>query len=660
MSAIEMMDPKMDAGMLCNRGQQPCTFQSGIESGQLKLQGLLVNETIGIMDHCLCCLVSWLEGHSLAQTLFTCLYMHRPHEIQDKHLKAFCITLYKVLELIKDFVNRANVCEEEDFQPMSYGYKLHPEIPEQKVMILLKESEEDLLKIVRTSTEAESTWALHARMKFIRLLYQSLLSLSKFGQSQTNSGNLTDTQRILGSCLEVVPILVRTSSFAPVVKDGEDPIGFSPLVNQRLLPPTFPRYTRIPNAETAFGYLEGLLKRLRSACRVTACTGFHNALDFFLEFSHKAGPCLLSRCVLQTLYIPTSLPESLKEAARQFIAPPSLMPRSPILSNHEAKECIESFFNYCARPFANLLQLCGHNRARQRDKLARLIKEFSSIHDEAERVDAFLHPLTIHHDVGKTHLACLATWILYHCFRVIAMYLLSGLELELYSVHEYHYIFWYLYEFLYGWLVSALSRADNYLSEQLSAEALRAAKGSRKKPRKKKTRSYGREIIMYQAMQNMCGGYYKALLGLQVEGRLPTPKSPFDSERVRYEHRMAPLALLGTPPPVHYAEFREMRSQQLAAAAARRSFNAAASGNAACEVADQASELYASAVKHFHQARSLLETITTPDNEVTDILKVAKTNFIVVKLLADGHKRDKNPPEFDFSMHRHLPIIKLI
>lgn len=60
--------------------------------------------------------------------------------------------------------------------------------------------------------------------------------------------------------------------------------------------------------------------------------------------------------------------------------------------------------------------------------------------------------------------------------------------------------------------MSALSRADNYLSEQLSAEALRAAKGSRKKPRKKKTRSYGREIIMYQAMQNMCGGYYKVII----------------------------------------------------------------------------------------------------------------------------------------------------
>jgi len=48
----------------------------------------------------------------------------------------------------------------------------------------------------------------------------------------------------------------------------------------------------------------------------------------------------------------------------------------------------------------------------------------------------------------------------------MVMYLLSGFELELYSVHEYHYIFWYLYEFLYGWLVSAITRADIFLMEQ--------------------------------------------------------------------------------------------------------------------------------------------------------------------------------------------------
>lgn len=47
--------------------------------------------------------------------------------------------------------------------------------------------------------------------------------------------------------------------------------------------------------------------------------------------------------------------------------------------------------------------------------------------------------------------------------------------------------------------------------------------------------------------------------------------------------------------------------------------------------------------------------------QVTDLLKVAKTNFVVLKLLAGGHKRESTtPPEFDFSVHRHFPIIKLV
>ena len=43
---------------------------------------------------------------------------------------------------------------------------------------------------------------------------------------------------------------------------------------------------------------------------------------------------------------------------------------------------------------------------------------------------------------GAAPRACFGTWVLYHVLRVMIAYLLSGLELELYSVHEYHYIFW--------------------------------------------------------------------------------------------------------------------------------------------------------------------------------------------------------------------------
>lgn len=44
---------------------------------------------------------------------------------------------------------------------------------------------------------------------------------------------------------------------------------------------------------------------------------------------------------------------------------------------------------------------------------------------------------------------------------------------------------------------------------------------------------------------------------------------------------------------------------------------------------------------------------------MTEILKIAKINFVVMNLLANGHKKDsKLSPEFDFSSHRCFPIIK--
>lgn len=93
------------------------------------------------------------------------------------------------------------------------------------------------------------------------------------------------------------------------------------------------------------------------------------------------------------------------------------------------------------------------------------------------------------------------------------MYLLSGFELELYSVHEYHYIFWYLYEFLYGWLVSAITRADTFLMEQDVHNDTHKGRGGKKSSKNKKKKStprpYNLEILMYQALQNICGGYYK-------------------------------------------------------------------------------------------------------------------------------------------------------
>lgn len=86
------------------------------------------------------------------------------------------------------------------------------------------------------------------------------------------------------------------------------------------------------------------------------------------------------------------------------------------------------------------IQICGYNRARQRDKLARLLDDFGNLQEEAEKVDTYLFELQL--GEGNDRRPYFSTWILYHCLRAMSMYLLSGLELELYSVHEYMYIYW--------------------------------------------------------------------------------------------------------------------------------------------------------------------------------------------------------------------------
>ena len=59
MSAIEMMDPKMDAGMMCNQtGRQVMGMEQSIQHRGLKIKDLSPDEIIGIIDNTLACIVS--------------------------------------------------------------------------------------------------------------------------------------------------------------------------------------------------------------------------------------------------------------------------------------------------------------------------------------------------------------------------------------------------------------------------------------------------------------------------------------------------------------------------------------------------------------------------------------------------------------------------
>ena len=108
----------------------------------------------------------------------------------------------------------------------------------------------------------------------------------------------------------------------------------------------------------------------------------------------RPPPCVLSRSLLQLLYIPLCnrvlgqlpLVEVLQDAARTFIAPPvltgglGLVPGT--LQHSQVQECLDQMFQQCVRPMGSLIQIAGHNLARQRDKLAHVLQDLAALQEE--------------------------------------------------------------------------------------------------------------------------------------------------------------------------------------------------------------------------------------------------------------------------------------
>ena len=110
-----------------------------------------------------------------------------------------------------------------------------------------------------------------------------------------------------------------------------------------------------------------------------------------------------------------------------------------------------------------------------------------------------------------------STWLLYHVLRLMIRYILSGFELELFSVHEFPYLYWYLYELLYPWLTTCLHKADSHLQEyEQYLENQSKSNPGGKKPKKnnknkikKLPRPYVKELTNCQAFATLCSGYFK-------------------------------------------------------------------------------------------------------------------------------------------------------
>eukprot|EP00897_Mesotaenium_endlicherianum_P002306 jgi/Mesen1/2102/ME000151S01364 len=105
---VKIMDPQMDAGM---KPDKYLSVEEALEGGLAPLD-LSTRELIDVMDQLLACEATWHRGVSLAQTVYTCLYVLRvDRTAPNPLLHGYCRAVRATCNAIRALVCRADVYE---------------------------------------------------------------------------------------------------------------------------------------------------------------------------------------------------------------------------------------------------------------------------------------------------------------------------------------------------------------------------------------------------------------------------------------------------------------------------------------------------------------------------------------------------------------------
>ncbi|CAG8529627.1 24206_t:CDS:10 [Dentiscutata erythropus] len=537
MSSIEIMDPKMDSGMILDSDLNKKPFEI---KAQLKPE-----QVLWIMDRLFICEMTWHTGHSLSQTLFTCMYLHYVPELKPELfsnitdtsndiadlnaetpiefvilvLKAYVMGTVKCCQLVLDEMAKGNVYEEEDFATNKYGISIYEDFPESQAIKLLDDAE---------------TWMEQYGGPWIRLHAQNQISIA---------------MKLLNGSQDEINVN-NTLDLGVEVEGGNIP-SFDPLINRKLISQTPPRPIRLLSAQERF-------------------LTYHAA--------QQPTPCAFSRSLLQsTVYTENrilgkiSVYQLVKDSVTELTNPPyvyfTAKNEMDILTNgariDEAKykisKLIHTFVDSTMKPLTDYYRILCHNRSRQRRNMCKVLADWDLLQEESEHLDIELQSIIkeepLKTDEGQSYSFHLSSWVYHHKLILMEEILFLGFELELYGNHEFVMIYWYL-DYLLGVHCQHLERIHMHATDD-------------RKFKKQKSLQYAPSslstvplIISYQtfvvARQDICRGIRRIITALQKTGHFKPPQLEFDNESTRFWHRFKVYRTLGSPTMLTFQELKEM------------------------------------------------------------------------------------------------------
>ncbi|KAI3982102.1 hypothetical protein MKX01_019008 [Papaver californicum] len=478
MSALEIMDPKMDSGIK-NSGYN--SVDEAIENGVAPIpfsfnRTVDVQCTLDVMDHLLACEATWHKGHSLAQTVFSCIYVLRLERTSSHSLlHSYCRVIRATCNAVISVVSDARTHEEEDLFTMAYGLTLKGE-GDDKCLSMLNAVEETISRQLRACKTTSSKKrvsedieplqndpdleegyckALLCRIRFRKHFYHVLMSMRK-----PQGRGLELARKHIAACLTELKCMLKSLEFlrsttSESLKDdtedtttasGCQPIGFDASINNRLSAPIPPRSIKILIWKKAIEYFEKLLHDLDVICSFSLNPLFEDILRFVVRFQ-KLQPDLVARAHLQVLLVQDGKLYG-RDTIFDVISRAAKLPEVPKNYNVQNNE----FVVQLGQLVMNLLKILCTNAAWQRRKLGKVLQDWSvtSVQlDMAFRRDFGEIPsISVDENICMKLSKHLLIWAEEQTFWIASRFLMLGFELELYSPNDYCMVYWYMYVIL--------------------------------------------------------------------------------------------------------------------------------------------------------------------------------------------------------------------
>ncbi|WOG91301.1 hypothetical protein DCAR_0310549 [Daucus carota subsp. sativus] len=475
MSALEIMDPKMDSGIVCKY----YSVDEAIENGAAPIPVSSdktddVQCVIDIMDHLLACEATWHKGHSLAQTVFSCIYLLRLERTSSHALLySYCRVTRATCNAVVSAVSEARTHEEEDIFTMAYGLPLKGDGDEKCVSMLHAVDEtisrqlrackaplskkrvlEDIEPLqINPDLEEGYCTAVVCRLRFRKHFHHVITCMRR---PQGRGFELA--RKHIASCLSELECILKSAVFIrsncacgscegeidnKTTASGRQPIGFDPTLNSRLCAPTPPRAIKILSWKKAIEYFQKLLHDLDIICSFPLDPLFEGVLNFVTEFQ-KLQPDLVARAHLQLLLVQDGKLYG-REPVFAVICKSAALPE--VAKNHDIQK--NEFISQLGQLVLTSLKILCTNAAWQRRKLGKIIQDWRIMYLQLElafRKDFGELPSTSNDENVSVKISKhILVWVEEQTYWIALRFLLLGFELELYSPNDYCMVYWYIY-----------------------------------------------------------------------------------------------------------------------------------------------------------------------------------------------------------------------